>query len=195
MENNYLTHHGIKGQKWGVRRYQTRDGKLTAAGKKRYDKDVETLKKEKADLDNKLKTINAEKKAQAKVEKLAKEVEEKRKAVSENSTKPKIEKKTDKSKTDEKPKQKSVKEMSDDEIREQIARMRLEDEYRTYMSKLNPAKKNKGKEFVLDVLEKSGKNIATQAATYAMGKAVNAALKDVFNDDSVVNPKKGQKDK
>ena len=31
-----LTHHGIKGQKWGVRRYQNNDGTLTAAGKKRY---------------------------------------------------------------------------------------------------------------------------------------------------------------
>lgn len=38
MDNNYLAHHGIKGQKWGVRRYQTKDGSLTAAGKKRYSK-------------------------------------------------------------------------------------------------------------------------------------------------------------
>lgn len=29
-------HHGIKGQKWGVRRYQNTDGSLTVAGKKRY---------------------------------------------------------------------------------------------------------------------------------------------------------------
>lgn len=32
-----LYHHGIKGQKWGVRRYQNADGSLTAAGQKRYD--------------------------------------------------------------------------------------------------------------------------------------------------------------
>ena len=32
----YLAHHGIKGQKWGVRRYQNADGTLTEAGKKRY---------------------------------------------------------------------------------------------------------------------------------------------------------------
>lgn len=31
-----LYHHGIKGQKWGVRRYQNADGSLTGAGKKRY---------------------------------------------------------------------------------------------------------------------------------------------------------------
>lgn len=32
----YLMHHGIKGQKWGVRRYQNPDGTLTKEGKERY---------------------------------------------------------------------------------------------------------------------------------------------------------------
>ncbi len=33
---NELYHHGIKGQKWGVRRFQNPDGSLTTAGKRRY---------------------------------------------------------------------------------------------------------------------------------------------------------------
>lgn len=36
-EQHYLRHWGIKGMKWGVRRYQNEDGTLTAAGKKRYN--------------------------------------------------------------------------------------------------------------------------------------------------------------
>ena len=35
-EEVYLAHHGIKGQRWGVRRFQNPDGSLTSAGAKRY---------------------------------------------------------------------------------------------------------------------------------------------------------------
>ena len=40
MEDNKLHHAGIKGMKWGIRRYQNKDGSLTPAGKKRYGEDV-----------------------------------------------------------------------------------------------------------------------------------------------------------
>lgn len=41
-----LTHHGILGQKWGVRRFQDQSGRLTAEGKKRYnDPDSDEKKK------------------------------------------------------------------------------------------------------------------------------------------------------
>lgn len=39
FESNYLMHHGILGQKWGVRRFQNSDGTLTAEGKARYSKE------------------------------------------------------------------------------------------------------------------------------------------------------------
>lgn len=37
LEIHSLYHHGIKGQKWGVRRFQDENGQLTSAGRKRYD--------------------------------------------------------------------------------------------------------------------------------------------------------------
>lgn len=36
MSNRYLCHYGVMGMKWGVRRYQNKDGSLTAQGRVRY---------------------------------------------------------------------------------------------------------------------------------------------------------------
>lgn len=44
LEHDYLCHYGIKGMKWGLRRYQNSDGSLTAAGRARYG-DFKTLGK------------------------------------------------------------------------------------------------------------------------------------------------------
>jgi hypothetical protein len=41
-----LTHHGIKGQRWGVRRFQNKNGSLTRAGRQRYGSDKDSAKKE-----------------------------------------------------------------------------------------------------------------------------------------------------
>jgi hypothetical protein len=35
LEDDYISHHGILGQKWGVRRYQNPDGSLTEEGKRK----------------------------------------------------------------------------------------------------------------------------------------------------------------
>lgn len=58
----YLAHHGIKGQKWGVRRYQNPDGSLTAAGKQRY-RDGTKSDEEKLRRYDELVGVNKERKA------------------------------------------------------------------------------------------------------------------------------------
>ena len=53
METEYLVHHGILGMRWGVRRYQNKDGSLTNAGQKRYNKEMTKLKEQERVLKNK----------------------------------------------------------------------------------------------------------------------------------------------
>lgn len=42
-QGTWLCHHGVKGQKWGVRRYQNPDGSLTPEGRQKYLKEIKRL--------------------------------------------------------------------------------------------------------------------------------------------------------
>ena len=48
IDENYLAHYGVVGMRWGVRRYQNKDGSLTAAGKKRNAKELSRYAKQEA---------------------------------------------------------------------------------------------------------------------------------------------------
>lgn len=54
--SNELYHHGIKGQRWGVSRYQNEDGSLTAKGMKRYS-NVDTITSKKIGEKNEIKKV------------------------------------------------------------------------------------------------------------------------------------------
>ena len=62
MYSNELYHHGIKGMKWGIRRYQNKDGSLTAKGKamasKKYKKYMNRANQEVNTTENYVKAYN-----------------------------------------------------------------------------------------------------------------------------------------
>lgn len=163
MENE-LMHWGIKGMKWGVRRYQNKDGSLTPAGKKRYDKEMAKLKEEEKIAKNKLRT-------QAKLNKL----DEKRKEIEALKSGKPIAKST------KKPAKPSVKDMSDEELRQTVNRLLMEQQY----AKLNPQQVSAGQKFVKKVMNdvvapaatEVGKNVLKDAMTKAVKNASEASKK------------------
>lgn len=160
MENE-LMHWGIKGMKWGIRRYQNKDGSLTPAGRKRYAQEMAKLKEEEKIAKNKLRT-------QAKLNKL----EEKRKEVEAlKSGKPLP-------KTTQNTSKPSVKDMSDDELRRVVNRMMLEQQY----SKLRPEQVSTGKKFVdkvmKDVVAPTAVEVGKQVLKDSMTKAIKNASED-----------------
>ena len=60
ISDDELYHYGVKGQKWGVRRYQNKDGSLTAAGKKRRSSSDEVRNMSIDELRQKVRRLNNE---------------------------------------------------------------------------------------------------------------------------------------
>lgn len=75
----------------------------------------------------------------------------------------------------ERAKHKSVYEMSDEELRSAIKRMELERDYKKLVVQNNP-NADRGKKFVTEVLEASGKGLAIQVANHYGAQALNKAI-------------------
>lgn len=184
MDSNYvlgpdgeLYHWGIKGMKWGVRRYQNKDGSLTAAGRKHYASENEKLKARE-------KVIKGREKAAARQAKLdAKKAElDAREAALKNGGKAKTATKNDSDAT----KPKTMKDMTDDELRAYTTRMQLEKQYIDAQKNLAasvPQKVSKGKKFLdsvmNDVVAPAAKNAGKEWAENFMKSKLGLNKKDL----------------
>lgn len=118
-----IKHHGIKGQKWGVRRYQNEDGSLTAKGKQRYGTKENFEKQYPEDVKRNVKTT---KKAVGAAEKAAT-------AKQQNRERAKEEKKREIKADREQQIREEVYKMSDKELRDVVNRLNMEERYTQVM--------------------------------------------------------------
>lgn len=188
-----LQHWGVQGMRWGVRRYQNKDGSLTKAGKKRYgtrtnfDR-VQAAKKaaEKYNSKEAKAKRKADARAEAEIAKYRKKMGEKDKKDDESDeSKPKT---TSGNETaDAKSKKTVLSELSDDELRVIVNRLNMEKQYRQYMAELHPQTKSAGKKFV----EKAFNDVIVPAATQSgrtilqnqFTKMGENLLKNAMNDN------------
>lgn len=191
MNNAELYHHGVKGQRWGIRRYQNRDGSLTAYGKKRYAKELAKLEAEK----KRVRQYEQTAKKMSKLDDMRKDLDERKKALNPDDT-PESAKQQ---KALSVPQKRKLSELSNEEIQAKIDRMNLENKYKELaQARIDAVSKkevSKGRKFAEEVLTNAGKNIATQTAAWALGTGVNKVIEMAFGEKDAINPKKGQKDK
>lgn len=163
MDNQVLSHHGIKDMRWGIRRYQNKDGSLTPAGKKRYNKEVAKAKEQ-------IRIQKNKKKTQDKLDALE---ALKKKARGEDS-----ETSQTKDKSDTAPKKPTMKSMSDEELMAAINRARLEDTYKS----LRPEPVSKGKQFASTLFGQVLAPATVNAGKNFLEKALNKAIDDHFKE-------------
>jgi hypothetical protein len=161
-----LYHHGILGQKWGVRRYQNEDGTLTAAGQKRYDRDVQENKSKKKD--NRIDTSNPD------PSRWSREDTERQKNVVDASSKvvnelKNIEKQTRPTATTQKM---DLSNMSDKELRDRINRELLERQYNNMFAEVSQPTVSKGRETVQNTLEVAGSVLAVTSSALGIALAM-----------------------
>lgn len=155
MENE-LYHYGVLGMKWGVRRYQNRDGSLTAEGKKRYNRDIaENLAKKK---DSRIDTSSPDPNRWVR-----EDIERSKRVIDSGSDLIRQAKSIERDTSPRSTKKRlNVSNMSDKELRDKINRELLERQYSDIFGE--KAKVSRGRRFTRETLEIAGTALAATSS-------------------------------
>ena len=161
MDNRELYHWGVKGMKWGVRRYQNKDGSLTDAGNRRYARDQrENAGKKKGDKVGAADPNRWVKEDMTRSRKLTDEAGQmvnKLKSANDNAVRNKPKTKMD------------LSNMTEQEMRTQINRALLE---RQYNEMFAPQTVSKGREHASKILETTGSILAIGSSALGIALAI-----------------------
>lgn len=191
--NEYLEHSGVKGMKWGVRRYQNKDGSLTPAGRKRLgygDTNSNTTKQAKSKAnrslgkpDSKLsKFISRKKNIHQAKQKIKRELKaeaqkqrDKRALEAYKDRKERLYRLKPKNKGQKSNPINPLKSMSNEELKAVNERLRLENEYKELK---NPAKVKKGDGYVKKFAQSRLNEFGSAAMKVAAPMVVNALMSE-----------------